>query len=153
MDLIWIVVSSARWTNPSKVERLGSFYKIFWARACSFCKISMWGVRDACIIINLALMLAFSIVNTAILLYVYNKVWKCCCVCVESWVSFSLDNLSSSSSCTICWPTSSMNGAMLHNFVYKDRILPNTSVTWSIFLANSTYDMEILVVIFSFTLL
>ena len=105
MVLIWIETSTAKWTNPSKVERLGSFFKRFVARACSFFKMSTWGVRDSYILISLALMLASSIVNTTIQLCVCNNVSKCYCACEESCVSFSLDNFNSSSNCTICWPT------------------------------------------------
>ena len=150
--LIWIATSAAKWTSPWKVEILGSCFKRSVALACSFYNMSTWGVREAWILINLALMLASSVVSTTILLCVCNNVSKCCCAWEESCVSLALDACNSSSNWTICWPTSAVNGAVLHNLPYKDNILFNILVTCSSFLSNSTCDKAISVAIFSFTL-
>lgn len=109
------------------------------------------GFMEDWIYINLAFILASSLVSATISLWVWSDWAKCFSLWARSLGNCMLEIFKFLSKLIILWLFSCVKLEKSHSFLYSEKIFSSTVLTLSIFLANSTYSSAIPLDIFSFT--
>ena len=110
----------------------------------------MWGNENwTCI--NLALILASSLVSAANSFWVWSDWEKCFSLWARSLGSYMLEIFRFLSKLNILWPVSCVKLEKSHSLLYNKNIFSSIVLSFSIFLSNSTCWSVMSLDIFSFT--